>query len=257
MLGGYQRHLAEHGYIVLEGFMDPDLLWALRNRTEELFAVEGEAAGNEFRAEPNTRRLANLAAKGEIYERIVTHPEILTYVESVLGPRFKLSSLNARSANPRSNSRQPLHADMGLLPDEKGYAVCNTVWMLDDFTATNGALRVVPGSHTWRRLPGAEWRDPEASHPDEILVTGRAGTVVVMNAHLWHGGTANQTDLPRRALHGFYCRWDIPQQQYQKKLIPPEVQARFGPLLRKVLALDDPFNDEISAPMRKVSGFLK
>jgi hypothetical protein len=46
-----------------------------------------------------------------------------------------------------------------------------------------------------------------------------------MNAHLWHGGTANRTSRPRLAMHAFYCRRDKPQQQYQKKLLRPEVQA--------------------------------
>ena len=32
-----------------------------------------------------------------------------------------------------------------------------------------------------------------------------AGTVVVMNAHLWHGGTANRSAKPRLAMHAFYC----------------------------------------------------
>ncbi len=249
--------LAEHGYLVLERWMSPELLRELTERTEDLFEAEGENAGSEFRMEPNARRLANLVAKGEVYERIVSHPLILEYVGAVLGPRFKLSSLNARSANPHSYSRQPLHVDMGLLANEHGYSVCNTVWMLDEFTAENGALRVVPRSHRWTRRPQDELPDPEAVHPDEILVTAPAGTVVIMNAHLWHGGTENRTAAPRRALHGFYCRWDIPQQQYQKRLIPADVQARFGPELRKVLALDDAHNDEISSPMQKASGFLK
>jgi ectoine hydroxylase-related dioxygenase (phytanoyl-CoA dioxygenase family) len=99
--------------------------------------------------------------------------------------------------------------------------------------------------------------DPEANHPEETLVTAPQGTVVVMNAHLWHGGTENRTDAPRRALHAFYSRWDIPQQQYQKRLIPAELQDRFAPELRKILALDDAYNDEISSPMTKASGFLK
>jgi ectoine hydroxylase-related dioxygenase (phytanoyl-CoA dioxygenase family) len=135
--------------------------------------------------------------------------------------------------------------------------VCNSVWMLDDFTTENGALRVVPGSHRWGRKPQDALPDPESVHPDEKLVTGKAGTVVIMNAHLWHGGTENRTEAPRCALHAFYCRYDIPQQQYQKRLIPFEVQARFGPVLRAVLALDDPLNDELSAPMQRASGFLK
>ena len=249
--------LDEQGFVALPGLMPPDFLEELRARVEMLFEAEGENAGSEFRLEPGSRRLANLVAKGEAFERLVAWPEVLERIEAVLGPSFKLSSLNARSANPMSDSLQPLHADMGGIADERGYWVCNTVWMLDEFTERNGALRVVPGSHRWRRLPSSELADARGVHPAEQLVTGEAGTVVVMNAHVWHGGTANGTDRPRRALHAFYCRSDKPQQQYQKALIPAEVQGRFPPALRRILALDDAENDVLSAAADRPSGFLK
>ena len=226
-------------------------------RVEELFAEEGDSAGAEFRREENARRLANLIDKGAVFQEAVQHPRILDLVESVLGPDFKLSSLNVRSANPESSSLQPFHVDMGLLPDSKGYAVCNCVWMLDDFTLENGALRVIPGSHRWGRRPQEALADPYASHPDEVLVTGHAGTVVVMNAHAWHGGTANHTTRERRALHSFFCRRDIPQQQYQKRLLRPETQAALNVELRKLLALDDPLNDELSSTGSGKSGFMR
>jgi ectoine hydroxylase-related dioxygenase (phytanoyl-CoA dioxygenase family) len=89
------------------------------------------------------------------------------------------------------------------------------------------------------------------------MLTGKAGTVVVMNAHMWHGATANRTRRQRRAMHAFYVRWDKPQQQYQKKLLSPAVQARLSPALRKLLALDDPVNDELSSRFGGASGFLK
>jgi ectoine hydroxylase-related dioxygenase (phytanoyl-CoA dioxygenase family) len=100
--------------------------------------------------------------------------------------------------------------------------------MLDDFTTENGAIRMVPGSQRWRRLPQDALADPVAPHPEEELLTGEAGTVVVMNAHMWHGATANRTDRKRRAMHAFYTRWDKPQQQYQKRLPSPEVQVHLG-----------------------------
>jgi ectoine hydroxylase-related dioxygenase (phytanoyl-CoA dioxygenase family) len=178
-------------------------------------------------------------------------------VGHVLGPRLKLSSLNARSANPWSDEAQPLHVDAGALPDERGYWVCNTVWLLDDFTPENGSLRVVPGSHRSGRKPQDALADPQARHPDEVLVTGRAGDLVVMNSHLWHGGTANRTGRPRLALHAFYCRWDKPQQQYQKGLLRPETQEALSPAARAILALDDPENDALSAVGAGSSGFMK
>ncbi|MEO8126167.1 MAG: phytanoyl-CoA dioxygenase family protein [Bryobacteraceae bacterium] len=252
-----QRELEDRGYVILENFMSPSLLEGLRARVEELFEIEGENAGLEFRQEPGARRLANLVDKGELFREMIVMPQILEHIEAVIGPDFKLSSLNGRSANPHSESDQPLHADMGGIPDEQGYWVCNTVWLLDDFTPDNGATRVVPGTHKLKKLPQDVLPDIFAPHPDQQLILGKAGTVVVMNAHAWHGGTANRTGVPRRALHGFYCRSDKPQQQYQKQLLRPETQRDLGPAMRKVLALDDPLNDELSSKITRQSGFLR
>ncbi len=252
-----KRQLDESGFLVLEDFMGAGLLEELRQAVEQRFAVEGEQAGAEFKPEPGCRRLANLVDKGDIFRRIIAQPRILEGVRHVLGPRIKLSSLNARSVNPGGAGRQPLHADMGAIADEQGFWVCNTVWMLDDYTARNGALRAVPGSHRWGRLPQQVLADPLAGHPNEVLVTAKAGSVVVMNAHLWHGGLDNQTDRPRTSVHAFYCRQDKPQQQYQKRLLRPEVQQALPSALRELLALDDPLNDQLSAEVAVRSGFLK
>ena len=249
-----RRSLDEQGYLVLPGLMAPEFLTALQRRIDEIFEEEGAQAGSEFKQEPGARRLANLVNKGRIFEDAILTPRVLEAVEAVLGPRFKLSSLNARSTNPHSDADQPLHADSGAIADELGYSVCNSVWLLDDFTPENGATRMVPGSHRWKRLPEPEFYAP---HPDQQLVLGKAGDVVVMNAHMWHGGTANRTAAPRRAMHVYYTRWDQPQQQYQKRMLSAEVQARLSPEARRILALDDPLNDELSATGSGKSGFMK
>lgn len=247
--------LDERGWVSLEGAIAPALRERLIERIEALFAAEGERAGSEWRQEPGARRLANLADKGDVFLEAMLAPPVRAHVAHVLGPRYKLSSLNARAAEPRGGTAQPLHVDAGAVPDERGYWVCNALWMLDDFTADNGALRVVPGSHRSGRRPQDVLADPRAPHPNEVLVTGRAGDVVVMNSHLWHGGTANRTDGRRLALHAFYCRADKPQQQYQKALLRPETQARLDAQARALLALDDPENDAISAEGGR-SGFM-
>jgi ectoine hydroxylase-related dioxygenase (phytanoyl-CoA dioxygenase family) len=252
-----RRQLDEQGYVVLETGMDPDLLNGLRSRILELFEEEGDRAGLEFKQEEHAHRLANLVDKGEVFRRAVVLPDVLRSVRHVLGPEIKLSSLNARSADPKTAVGQPLHVDMAAIPDDKGYWVCNTVWMLDDFTRENGATRMIPGSHKWGRRPQDVLEDPMAPHPDEVLLTGKAGSIAVMNAHMWHGGTANRTAVPRLAMHAFYCRGDKPQQQYQKRLLRPEIQAGLSAEVRQILALDDPRNDELSSTVTVRSGFLK
>lgn len=251
------QRLDEDGYLILEDFMDAGLLIRLRGRIEELFRSEGELAGQEFKLEPGCRRLANLVDKGDVFREVIVLPRLLEYVHHVLGPSIKLSSLHARSVNPHGFGGQPLHADMSAVADERGPWVCNTLWMLDDFTPDNGAPRVVPGSHRLRRLPAEVLADPRADHPDQVSVAGRAGTVVILNAHTWHAGAANRTDRSRTALHAFYCRRDKPQQQYQKRLLRPQVQASLSVELRDLLALDDPMNDRLSAEVAVRSGVLK
>jgi ectoine hydroxylase-related dioxygenase (phytanoyl-CoA dioxygenase family) len=257
-LGATERaRLERDGYLVLDGIVDRAQVDALQHRILTLFDELGERAGFEFRQEPNTDRLANLVDYDEIFRWAVSVPTVLAAVAHVLGPDFKLSSLNARSARPHTDWTQPLHCDTGALPDERGNTVCNVLWMLDDFTTENGATRFVPGTHRSGRLPQDVLADASAPHPEEQLLTGPRGAIVVMNAHLWHGGTANRSDAPRLALHSFYCRRDQPQQQYQKKLLRADTQASLSPGLRWLLALDDPQNDAVSAQAGGRSGFLK
>lgn len=251
------RQLDEQGVLTLRGVIDPEWLDELRRATDRLLLAEGERAGAEFRLEPGSDRLANLVDKGACFERVVSHPAILEAVEIVLGPDWKLSSLNYRAALPGERGAQPLHCDMGLVADAQGYAVFNTVWMLDDFTPDNGPTRFVPGTHRSGQLPQDVLADPDAAHPQEQVALGRAGDVILMNAHLWHAGTANRSAQPRRSLHGFYVRGDKPQQQYQRQLLRAETQARLSPQMRRILALDDPRNDELSLHGSGRSGFLK
>lgn len=252
-----RRQLDEEGFLVMENLAVPDLLPALRERITELFAELGDQAGAEFKQEPDADRLANLVNYGEVFQRAISEPKLLAAVRQVLGDEFKLSSLNARSTRPNTSTVQPLHCDAGALPDEAGNTVCNIIWMLDDFTEENGATRYVSGTHRSGKLPQEVLADPITTHPDEKLVLGKAGTVVVMNTHLWHGGTANRTAKPRLALHSFYCRRDQPQQQYQKQLLSQQVQQRLGEDLRWLLALDDPLNDTLSSQFSGRSGFMK
>jgi hypothetical protein len=115
----------------------------------------------------------------------------------------------------------------------------------------------VPNSHRGGQLPRQALADPLSDHPEQVLVTGRTGTVVVLNAHAWHAGTAHRAGRPPAAPDAFSCRRDRPRLQDQKRLLRPEVQRSLPPELRELLALDDPLNDRHSATAAVRSGFLK
>jgi ectoine hydroxylase-related dioxygenase (phytanoyl-CoA dioxygenase family) len=205
----------------------------LNKRLAELTAAEGDRAGLEVHQEKGTDRLADLVNKDAIFEVCFSHPRVLAAIRHVLG-EFKLSSLNSRAALP-GQGRQGLHADFGGPVPPEGFQVCNSIWLLDDFTADNGATRVVPGSHRFGVTVREALTDGEAPHPDEVMLIAPAGTVVVFNSHLWHGGTLNRTSAPRRALHSYFTRRSRGQQLDQRKYITPETLTQLSPAARFVL----------------------
>jgi ectoine hydroxylase-related dioxygenase (phytanoyl-CoA dioxygenase family) len=77
--------------------------------------------------------------------------------------------------------------------------------------------------------------DPVGAHPDEAKLIAPAGTVVVFNSHLWHGGTRNRTGSQRRAVHSYFTRRGNAQQLDQRKYIRTETLARLSPAARFIL----------------------
>ena len=73
------------------------------------------------------------------------------------------------------------------------------------------------------------------NHPAEILLLGDAGTCVVFNGHLWHGGTTNNTDRPRHALHAAFLRREHPQQTVQRDYLRPETIRQLSSAQRYLL----------------------
>lgn len=251
------RQLRDAGYTVVERAFNTREVRQFQHAVTQLLDREGDSAGAEFRLEAGCRRLANLVNKSPCFRDLIVDERVLCWVREVLGESWKLSSLNSRTVLPGSEIRQPLHADMGAVPDASGDWVCNVIVLLDDVDGRNGPIRIVPGSHRWNRLPQDGLDDPLAPHPDEVQVTGVAGSLIVLNAHVWHGGLPNRTRSPRTALHVFYTRRDKPQQQYQKQLLNPDVIDSLCALQRHVLAIDDPVNDRLCSAQTRGSGFLK
>lgn len=234
--------LDQRGYVLLGCLLSPIQVEAIRARLQALLEEEGERAGAELHDSPHIRhpkeegadRLADLVNKDALFDVFYTHPRVLAGVAHVLGTDIKLSSLNYRAAKP-GHGQQKLHADWHEAVSPDAYQVCNTIWLLDDFTAQNGATRLVPGTHRSGRLPQDVLADPEAPHPDEVLLEAPAGTVVVFNSHVWHGGTMNRTTLPRRAVHSYFCRRHQPQQIDQQRYFQATTRARLSDEARWLL----------------------
>ena len=237
-----KKQMEDAGYVIFPALLSPLELEQVRDRIESLWQEEGEAAGQENYVEPGVRRLANLANKGELFRNIFAHPLVLAIAQAVMGPDVRLSMLNAREVPPQSDiAKQPFHSDTDNSgkPDEKGFYSCTAIWMLDDFTPENGATRLIPGTHLSYKVPKEVLSDTYALHPDEVVLTGKAGDVAVFNGHCWHAGGLNQTKKPRRAILAHYLRADIPRPADRRQHLSPEVKAAMSPHELEILGVDD------------------
>lgn len=179
------------GYTVVHNVVDPQWLSEMRERIDALVEREGENLAMEHHQEATATRIANLINKGVIWEKVWSHPLILSACRYIFNGAFKVSSLNAREAL-YNGGHQPLHADWKKpRVDFPKVHLVNTIWAIDDLSAANGAPRIIPATHLLPELPEEVLADPEKTHPDEIVFAAPAGSVMIYNAHAWHGGTRN------------------------------------------------------------------
>lgn len=225
----HAERVRKDGYTIIEDAVDPALVDAL---AADLVRIERQEkvvpASNIFEG-LRTVRIYNLLARGRIYEQIPVHERVLPVVESVLDKGCLVSSLSSIAIEPGEDA-QLLHADDQLIPLEKPHVpiVCNTMWAITDFTADNGATRLVPGSHRRDRSPAI------GETADTIPAVMRKGSVLVFDGSIWHGGGANKSGARRTGIAMNYCAGWMRQQENQQLGIPLEIARGFSDRLRKL-----------------------
>jgi ectoine hydroxylase-related dioxygenase (phytanoyl-CoA dioxygenase family) len=193
---GERESLDRDGYVLMTDVIETKLLDRLRDAFEAGCEKDGHAA---VARESGTRHVKDLVNRDPIFERVYTHPRVLAAVYHVLGDAFRVGQIGGRDPLP-GFGQQGLHADWPGRSKGEPFRVVTTIWLLDDFTAENGATRVVPGTHHMLGQPPKSFTDPASRHPDQRIITARAGSVLVFNGHLWHSGTANKSRCSRRVV---------------------------------------------------------
>jgi ectoine hydroxylase-related dioxygenase (phytanoyl-CoA dioxygenase family) len=218
------------GYTVLEHVIEPalvgDLLAAIDRVMVDARIPFGE---NRFLGE-QTRRIFNLLARDPLFARVPLHPAVLPLVEQVLDEQCLLSSLTAIEMNP-GQAAQPLHADDGsiALPRPHLPVVCVALWALTDFDSSNGATRLVRRSHLRDRRPA---KGEQETCVEAVMA---AGSVLVYDGALWHGGGSNTSVGRRVGIVVNHCAGFLRQEENQLLAVPREMAATFPRRLQQML----------------------
>ena len=250
-----RRALDGDGFFVVPDAFAPEEVAEMKAEFDRLRDVEGDLGGHEVHIESGAPRLSNLFNKSAAFDRCLRCMPTMAAAHYLLG-EIQVYSLNAR--NPlKGRGQQPLHSDVPRV-HATDWRVVNSMVMLDDMTLHNGPTRIVPGSHRWTpiNVPDVNMAevtqievrpedrdiipaDPLAPYPGEAKLTGTAGSVAVINGHIWHGGTRNESGAPRRVLHLAISRRDLPQQLVERAHLTPALHQRSTPGQRYLLNIED------------------
>jgi ectoine hydroxylase-related dioxygenase (phytanoyl-CoA dioxygenase family) len=215
--------LARDGCVVVEGLLNEAVLGRIASELDTCF--DYAPFGSGLFVGFQTKRLGSVLRKSGTACRMLAEPVVVRTMETLLGDwceRIQVNLTQAVSIHPGARA-QILHRDDELFPCRsfQGEVMANAMWALTEFTAENGATRVVPGSHLWPRE-----REPQ---PHEVISAEMVrGSVLLYRGSLIHGGGANQTGTPRTGvICGYNLGW-LRQGENQYLAYPPHV-ARFLP----------------------------
>ncbi|HEU5076512.1 MAG TPA: phytanoyl-CoA dioxygenase family protein, partial [Polyangiaceae bacterium] len=142
--------LRESGYVIIEG-LAPGTTRQVAADLAPYFAQAPVGTGSFTGA--RTQRVARLVARSEACRELIAHPLVLESVRQLFEGQCyhpQLAMTQAIRVHP-GQSAQGLHRDDNVFPfvHPRPPSVVFGMWALSEFEATNGATRLIPGSHQW------------------------------------------------------------------------------------------------------------
>ena len=223
--------LQDSGSVIIENVLSDAVLSGLSDDLRPEFDREGHLYQNEFNGH-QTLRVGGVTKYSAHFPTLLLHPTVLAIADAILKPHcevYQVGSTTAIEILPGEDA-QVLHADDAcypshLLPFE---AQISALWALDDFTVENGATRVVP------KEMGIE--QPEYAREEHVVqAVMPKGSVVIYLGSTIHGGGANRSDAPRKAVVNTYCLGWLRQEENQYLTLTKEEVAAQSDEMRRML----------------------
>jgi len=253
---------AENGYLLgLPAIYGPTEVERLNREYQELLKL--------LRAGEDEKEIREWHESSRFLYDICVHPQILDYVEDLLGPNYYLWASNFFAKSPRHPGKVGWHQDAYYWPLAPHHSV--TVWLA--FTGSdegNGAMQVIPGSHL-----GGLIKHQRSTQTDSVLTLElergtfredaavplrlKAGEISLHDDRIIHGSPANASDRWRIGFtirySGTNVKCDLSVNPHFKTFLMRGVdgfrfnpvgtvpEARFGRLERKHLSIEEAKKD--------------
>lgn len=161
-------------------------------------------------AAPGSSVYVGMAAADPLFYQLASDDRLVKILRLIMpdGVMFMSDKFVFKSGDRRRAT--PWHCDSSYWPNTRPKL---SVWIpLDDVTAANGALKVIPGGHkqTWRhhqadpREFDKTIKDLAHDAPGEVICEMQAGSALIFSDNLPHASTENISGLDRYALISTY-----------------------------------------------------
>jgi hypothetical protein len=164
------------------------------------------------------------------------------YIESYFGGKFILNSFGGAINTPGKTSyAQRVHRDIRTYSADLPLML-NTLVMLDDFTADNGATYLLSGSHKQAEKP-----DDEEFQRSAVQAIAPSGSILMFNSNVWHAGGNNVSADVRRSVTPMFCKPFVKPQFDYPRAIGYGRRDELSPFLAQVLG----YNARIPATLEE------
>ncbi|MFV0295804.1 MAG: phytanoyl-CoA dioxygenase family protein [Hyphomicrobiaceae bacterium] len=211
------EHFNTEGWLLLPDLFTQEEVDVLRAEAEEIYKLDREEIWREKSGAPRTAFAAHLY--NEAFGILGRHPRMIEPIEQVFGEKLYMHQFKINAKAKFDGDVWQWHQDYGTWARDDGMPeprAMNIAIFLDEVFPYNGALMLIPRSHTDGVL--AAGHDlATTSYPlwtldnDDVqrlydkgglaVPTGKAGSMLMFHGNLVHGSSANITPLPRKIVY--------------------------------------------------------
>jgi ectoine hydroxylase-related dioxygenase (phytanoyl-CoA dioxygenase family) len=196
-LGEQIRNLELEGYLVLPDVLSADHLAALQRETADLPTTPVSYSVHQ-------RVRGNMQWHGGIITQLIDHAPVIDFLKTLLNEDIVFMTYAYAISEPG-------HPGISLHTDGQPYGskifgyegscpiIIRVLYYLDDLTPEVSPFRVVPRSHLSLHTDANPYKR-YAAHPEEVMVTAKAGSALLLNHRVFHGNFPNVGSYARRML---------------------------------------------------------
>ncbi|GLP95902.1 phytanoyl-CoA dioxygenase family protein [Paraferrimonas sedimenticola] len=187
-MSGHIAQLAQQfwqqGYLVLDGFFEPELMDSYQKLIMDYFGEDPQFFHNqEFLDKSKTEVIPWFPQREGVaeFDIVDQHPLFRALTQAILGEGWN-SQYSMVMFSRKGTSGQAWHQDCPP-EDPAQFNINRLVYTMDIDPQVGGQTLVVPGSHRKGALPASE---ADMAFPEQVVLTPRKGTLVLLHGHTWH-----------------------------------------------------------------------